>query len=665
MSNKCPNCGYEYNDGDVFCAKCGTKLDFGVDIDNNDEIAKFEESKDKTIENMDSFSAESKQSLNNPFATYTPKNHADSAMFGFAISMIVICILLSFVLYVVIARQTSKKLNLRYLNLISHPQLIPQLKEPSDFSELKNNLGDVEGFLSLYLKYSKDSYEKKEQVFTNYLTEMDKLPHITNENVVFDDLDECSVIKSQAKARSCAKKISNDFKNVGIVAFSDFNTVILYPDYKFIDAKYSKYLQGDMKEYVKLRSKYNSPVNVGLNLHIKPKKLADRVYEFEKLYNATSNMFVKEELERLIYNDFRRLIFSPVIYATDTHEMAKSFRGAYVYYIRAKKDSELRPVLMSYLDKNKNYTEENFRNDYPYKLFNENEAVDIEKSALSDVFVILRKSIYSQGSETTMLYKYNITTSSWKKYDKNTPLTEAEYALSNVDENNNISVYNSAYVIIQELSVPKYSKPFIQNNSLYLYNSDRMSISKVIFSGSYFSVSSLYTSDISSIFPGINIINIDSYPDYNIYLEKDNAYASYIIVSKYSHGYSNYTVTPVSGTIKVLNLPNMFSVSSEKDVVLSFHDNRIPPEETSDSAPTYKITIRTKGYENSVDYQRSKDSTGFIRYDEKTAHEQNDKSDYKPNMMPKIINKDNSTNIDAPLQTAPKQKLEPPEEEAE
>ena len=53
---------------------------------------------------------------------------------------------------------------------MNNPQQIPELKEPNRYSDLINNLSDVEAFLRLYLKYSPDSIEKKEQVFAAYLT---------------------------------------------------------------------------------------------------------------------------------------------------------------------------------------------------------------------------------------------------------------------------------------------------------------------------------------------------------------------------------------------------------------------------------------------------------------------------------------------------------------
>ncbi|MBR2069604.1 MAG: zinc ribbon domain-containing protein [Candidatus Gastranaerophilales bacterium] len=654
MKNKCPNCGYEYDDNDAFCAMCGIKLE-KIEEENSEIIDnELNESKEATLDNIkvffDAKNKENKEGLLNFNGSLF-----DSPMFNFIIIMILISFLMCISLYLVIQKQNLKKSQMRYSNMIANPALIPELKEPKSYVDLRVNLADCENFLAMYLRNSQDTPEKKEQVFISYLKEMDKLPHITNENMVNDDLNSCSVIKSSAHAQRCAKEFSKDFKDVGIKAYSSYSTIYLYPDYKYIYNRYSKYLSKQMVKYLKLKAKYNKPVRVGLVLQISPKEIADKIYDFEKLYSRVSDVYIREEVLKTIYYDFRTFIFSPSIYATTTQEMTSEFKNAYAYFISLRKNSQLRPLVMSYLDKTKAYSETNFKNDYPYTLFNESFNENVENSALSDIFVQLRKSIFSNTKQHSFTYVYNISAGSWKKFDKNTPIAQGEYIFSTVDENNNIAIYNNTYSLLQELNIPKYNKLFLTNNALYSFNTDRLTLSKVIFNGRSFALQYLNVSEATSVFPGIKVINIDSYQNYNIYVEKDNANAAYIILSRYSQGFDGYIVTPLKGEALIQGLPNMFTVSGYEDIELSFHNSLINPKETSESTPTYKITIHTNGY--------NADDDDVVKYDEKTAQEEQTEK-HSPNMMPKIIKEttqnefeiDNASN----LSTAPNQSIEPP-----
>ena len=41
MANNCSNCGFEYNDGDLFCSRCGNKLSENDKFDIRTSISKF------------------------------------------------------------------------------------------------------------------------------------------------------------------------------------------------------------------------------------------------------------------------------------------------------------------------------------------------------------------------------------------------------------------------------------------------------------------------------------------------------------------------------------------------------------------------------------------------------------------------------------------------
>jgi len=651
MTNKCPKCGFEYEDGDIFCSRCGFQL---AEVETGN-LSAFSEQKNFLFDNLKEIV--NTANLKNETTNYK-RPLLDNVAFNLALSLIIVSILLVIVVFTVMNGQNSHKHSIHYRSLISNPARIPQLKEPQTYEELKTNLFDVEKFLLMYLDSSDNSIDKKEQIFSSFLKEMDKMPHITNQNVLLDKTHPCSDITNSKMAQLCIKTLNKQFRPVGVRAYSSYNVVYLYPDYRFIKNKYSRYLSNDYKKYVNLNAKYNLPVTVGLNMYIEPKKLADKIYDFEKLHNQTENSYIKDKTENILYNDFRKFIFTPSIYDTTTHEMLNDFKKAYLYFVKTKKKSALYPVILSYLDKKRAYDEENFKNDYPYKTYELTFEENVQNNAFSDIFAQLRKNIFTGSSEYVFSYVYNSLNGKWVKYNQNIKIGQNDFVVSEADENKNVVVYNNMFAPSQELNISKYGKMFLVNGGLYIYNSDKLQISKILFNGRTFSIRLLSASEVSSIFPGIEIINIDSYSNYNIFIEKENQKAYYIVLSRYSQGYDGYILSAVKGNIANLTLPNMFSVDSVNDVVVAFHGKDVNTEGIAENSPTYKFIVHTIGQSREPVSQEP----NYAQYDEKTAQE-NDEEDknYKPNIMPKL-NDENKAEVkeEEILKPAPSQILEPP-----
>ena len=656
MKNKCPKCGYEYGEFDIYCSRCGQKIENNKVISEKD-IPSFQFSDKKNNLKSD------KTPRKFEFFNSNAKIKDNDLVLNFSIFLLFACVVVVCAVYFSLNHYNEQKLVLKYKNYMNNPQQIPELKEPNSYIDLYNNLNDVQAFLKLYLKYSNDSIEKKEQVFISYLTEINKLPHITNESILKDDATGCGGVLSQPRAAKCVSELNNKFKNIGVKVYRDYNTIYLYPDSKYSEKTYSRYLSYSFKQYLELLSDYNIPTSVGLKLYIKPKKLADKIFDFETFANTTQNQYIQDEIYNTIYSDFRKFIFSPEIYATTTQEMKKEFKNAYNYYLKHKKNSALCSVIMSYLDKQRSYSEENFKNDYPYKIPELNFEENVEKTILSDVFAQLRKSIFSNIADLKLSYVYNFQTNTWDNFKQGVELKANEFVISEPDENNNIFIYNNRFSPFQELNISKYSTLFLVNRHLYIYNSDKLSISKITFNSRTFNIMNLSSSDVSSIFPGINVINIDSYNDYNINIEKLNHKSSYIVLSKHSKGFSSYVLSPVRGQISTLLLPNMFSVVGDEGAVVSFHGQDINPEETSENSPTYRFVVYTN---NTPQSNVQSDVVQYAQYDEKTAKdEQNSNSDYKPVIMPKIqqeLKPKVELNNEELLSPAPEQTIEPPKE---
>ena len=81
---------------------------------------------------------------------------------------------------------------MQFKNLSNNPSQIPLLKEPLTYSELAKNLSDVEEFLLAYLHQSRDNFEKREQVFSSFMLEIEKIPFVLNDKYDSKTIPECA-----------------------------------------------------------------------------------------------------------------------------------------------------------------------------------------------------------------------------------------------------------------------------------------------------------------------------------------------------------------------------------------------------------------------------------------------------------------------------------------
>ncbi len=679
MENKCKNCGFEYSEFDVFCSRCGQKIEKEIP-DILQEVPKLEEEMPKEeqvpeteekIPNAQELLKEKNISidelktaflLTNPSRvddiTIKSKN-GSSALGNFIFFLVIVGFMVAMVLLIVLNKHSEKKSVIEYKNMMNNPATIPELKEPSTLKEMRENFISVERFLSSYLTNARDSAEKKQQVFISFLSEIQKLPHVTNESLVFDDLNVCKTITDNKMAKKCAKMFSDELHTAGIMARNELNTIYFYPDYEYLDKIYSPFFAHSIGYYLLFKSKYPEPVKVGVTLNIKPMDLANKIADNEYLVNNIDDKELQDLLEKELYDDFRSFIFSPTIYATTTNEMKKEFKQAYNYFIRNKKTSALRPVIMSYLDKQKAYSEENFANDYPYRKFESDPLTTVEDATFSQIFTPVRKSMISKLSSIEFSFIYNLQSAQWYKFDKQYQPKANDYIISSVDEDNNLNVYNNVYAFIQDISIPKHAELFYLDNALYTYEQDSLNISKIVFDGSEFKLQQLSQNDITSVFPGVEVINIDNFQSYNILVEKDNKKASYIILSKYSKNYDDFILSPIKGDFYQLALPNMFKVDSLEDAEIVFHNKNVQPDSISDSSPVYKFILHTKGQEYT-----SLNNPNVSSYDEKTANDENANQEHKANIMPKIENTEiEKTDEELLNNQAPSQVLDEPSDD--
>ncbi len=665
MKHKCPNCGFEYDEFDIFCSRCGNKL-------RNDKTTPQRGKINSFVKN-NPYKPDYKGQKKEYFPNFDNTKLFDGAVMKFAVVMLISAILMALSTNIVITKHKNEKQHLQYKNLISNPSLIPQLKDAQSFNSLALSFRKVQTFLLVYLKFSDDPKEKKEQIFASYLDQLDKIQNIQANNLE-NEFTSCNDLQNKKSLKTCNNELNRLLNPSGINAYIAQGEIYLYPDNKFNKKMYEKYFDSEFKKYINLKAKYNDPTSIGVNLYISPKTLQNKIADYEKLFLKTQNEYIKEKLERAIFDDTRKFIFTPSIYATTTQEMNKNFKNAYIHFISSKKNSALRPMILSVLDKQRDYGETNFKNDYPYKIFKtEDFNQNIDKNMFKDIFGQLRKNIFSDENANFLpTYIYNVREAKWKKYSPSYTLETNDYIISNPDENNNISIYNHMFSPIQEMNILKHSKLYLINDNLYVYNHDKLSISRITFNGKIFNLYNLTPSDITSLFPGVEIINMDSLANYDDYILKDNAKASYYIYSRYSQGWSDYELRPLNGEMGVMLLPNMFSVNTNNEITIAFkaknedeqnenkqgndltqNQTETTEPEISQNTPCYKFTISTRG-------QRAKEKkTADEKAVVQNIDEDSDIINHTPNIMPKIPTKEESQDNDL---LPPKQSLEIPKE---
>ncbi len=648
MTNKCPNCGFEYGEEDIFCSRCGFKISF-INSTTVREINKF------TRENYNN------KEIKSSFSGKNVLKFFDNMALNAVIFMIVVLGVLCISLMVILSRHDNQRITLQYKNLIQNPAQIPMLKEPKTYIELSHNLKDVEDFLTLYLENSTDSQDRKNQIFASYLTQIQKMPNVLNQKFNPDTITEC---KSSKNAANCAKILNEKYNNRTVSVYLAGDIIYLYPNYKKIDDKYKKYLSNDFKGYLSLLAKYDIPVQFGLGATIEPKKLVNKIYDFEQFSKKNENQFIDEELKKTLYFDIRKLLFTPANYATLTHELDKKYKNAYLYFINSKKDSIFKPIIMSYMEKGKNYTPDNFKNDYPLKQYNpEDFNKNIEQSSFDDVFMQLRKKFFDDKSAILPLtFVYNVREGKWRKYSADMRLSSGEFVISEPDENNNIAIYNHMFSPMQELNILKYSKLYLISDVVYAFNKDKLTLFKITYNGRTFNLYTLNTIDVTSVFPGIEVINMDSLASYDAVVLKDNAKAHFIILSRYSQGWNDYNLAPVQGEYSESILPNMFSVNSNSDVVISFGESVSEQnQEFSENKPSYKFIVRTRGHKEEARALQEQNTQLEDRFNQENAELQ---EEHSPNIMPKMLETNEEENKHElkqdDLLTPPKQEIEPP-----
>ena len=205
MEIKCYKCGRICTKDDVFCARCGNKID----------------------------NKNSKKDNHSPsYAQYVQSRKAfDNFFVGAIILLLMMLVAVSVLLYFILTKHDSQREILKFKNLRTNPAQIPLLKQPADYISLKDNLLSVEKFLNLYIIQSQDSIEKKMQIYSAFLQQLEKLPNILNLKYNPEYIIECSKTKN---INACSATLNKIMNSSGVKVYNDGELLYLYPDYLYL-----------------------------------------------------------------------------------------------------------------------------------------------------------------------------------------------------------------------------------------------------------------------------------------------------------------------------------------------------------------------------------------------------------------------------------------------
>ena len=561
----CPNCGKEINDNSNFCLYCGHK--FADENAENEEIYSHSYYKDSYKKNV--------QHENKEFSFVDTFFKGVAAMF-----ILILCVFGFFFIKNYVAGDLFSFDKVNYEKYVEDPSLIPELTQPETLEGLISNLKDVQNFLELYLKVSDDDSETKLETFDRYRKELLKLQNFNNTNILNGDV-QFRTPRTEKEFKKLQKQYSKILDKVGlmIVADESYSKYHLEEDARFTSKKFGKYLPDDIAKYLKLRADNYKPCMYKDELLIKPFDLAKRIADYETFMNENKDFRYIDEVRDLLFSYTFVYAFTSdrtnVIYINK-----KTFKKSDKKFMKKYPISQLRE-LVSHLSSSANgISSKQFDEMYPYEYQKGLDAIKPEKSELSDIFTTVRKNIMKLRSDDNFEYMYISSTDTWSAYDASKPLKKGDFILAH--SGSGYEVYDYKYKKTnQTLQLEDNAKFFIKDNQLFAYSANHLQIQVLESSYGSFSFRTVSVKGIKKIFPDILIINIDTFGEYSVQIDKPVGPKTYMLISTSGGNYEGYSL---SGNMQPGELSNIFTVSSDSAQV-----NWLPSGE-GDSYHMYFVT---------------------------------------------------------------------------
>lgn len=563
----CPNCGKEVGNNSHFCEHCGYKFE--------------------TSENSDMY----KQSYYKESYKKEPLNKSHKKEFSFGETfmkgfgvMLLFCLVV-FGLLLFKSCYTGDMLNLdkmKYQQYVENPSLIPELTQPETLSGLVNNLKDVQTFLAIYLKVSDDDMETKLETFDKYRKELLKLQNFDNSNLLQENV-QYQIPREEKEFKKIQKQYSKTLSQVGlmIVADESYSKYRLKEDNRFTYKKFGKYLPQDVSEYLKLRAKNYKECMFNDGLIIKPYELAQRIGEYETFLNSHKDFRYEDEVKDLLFS--YSFVYA---FTSDRTNMVyinkKTFVKSDRKFMKKFPDSQLKTMFSHLANSANGISENQFDEMYPYEYQKTLDAIKPDKSELSDIFSDIRKNIMKSKSDADYKYVYSSETNSWIDYSAINQLKKGDLILALTEDG--YDVYDYKFKKMNQVIKPETDAKFIlKSGQLLAYSPTHLQINSLESSYGSLSFRTLSVKAIKKLFPNVLIINIDTFGDTSVQIDKQSGAKTYMLISTLGGNYDGYRMC---GNISLGELSNIFTVSSDDETVVDW----IPSTEGGESYHMHFIT---------------------------------------------------------------------------
>lgn len=543
----CRNCGKQIPDDANFCEFCGTKV-------NNSEEDMYKNSYYK--------SSYKKQT--------EPKKE-----FSFGESFLKGVLTMFLILFGLLGLSLAKSYlsndifsldKMKYQQYVEDPSMIPELVEPETLSGLINNLKEVQAFLVLYMNYSDDDVEAKMETFDKYRKELLKMQRFNNSNLLQENV-QYQIPRNEKEFKKIEKQYAKILAPVGLMVVADegYSKYHLQEDNRFTYKRFGKYVTSDVAQYLKLRANYYENIMYKDSLAVKPYRLAQRIGDYERFMNANKDFRYSDEVKDLLFS--YTFIYA---FTSDRTDMVYLNKKVFVKsdkkFMKKYPESQLKTMFSHLANSANGISESQFDEMYPYEYQKSLEAIKPDNSELSDIFSAVRKGIMSLKSNDSYEYIYSAESDSWFVYDATRQLKKGDVILAKTDEG--YDIYDYKYKKTNQTIRPNEDVKFIiKGGKLLAYLPSHLQLSSLECMYGSFSFKTLSIKAIKKFFPDILLINIATFGDTSVQIDKPSGAKTYMLISTSGLSFEGYRI---SGNVEMGELGNIFTVTSDANTQVNF-----------------------------------------------------------------------------------------------
>ena len=539
----CPNCGKEIDDNSNFCTYCGHQFN------KQESESIYSHSYYK-----DGYQKQKPEHKKMEFS------FAESFLKGIGVTIIVfLCLLGGLFVRNIFMGDVSGFDKMKYEEYVENPSLIPELTQPETLDGLITNLKDVQNFLELYLKVSDDDAETKSETFDKYRKELLKLQSFNNSNILNGDV-QYKTPRTKREFDSVQKHYAKVLSKVGLMIEADdnYSKYHLIEDARFTYKKYGKLFTADISEYLKLRAENYKPCMHKDELIIKPYELAKRIGDYEKFMNEHKDFRYIKEVQDYVFS--YSFIYSFTSDRLDKVKIDKKiFKKSDEKFLKNYPLSGLKEIFSHLSSSANGISSTTFDTLYPYEYQKDLRDIKPDGSELSDIFSTVRKNIMKLRSDDNFEYMYISSTNTWMAYDASKALKKGDIILAKSADGYEVFDYKYKKTN-QTLQLEDGSKFFIKNEQLLAYSQKHLQIYGLESSYGSFSFRPLSVKSVKKVFPDVLIINIDTFGEYSVRIDKPAGVKTYMLISTSGGNYEGYRL---SGNMELGELSNIFTVSSD------------------------------------------------------------------------------------------------------